>query len=203
MRVRAILFAACLLPAACTWRPRQTAAKAPATAPKPATPAPPRADTAANQPLSVPQTQVDLPRPQPIQEEALATIRPESPPPPEPATPATRPARPRPEPRQQATAPPPPTPPANPPATRPRIRPVETPGERQRLLTGITNRKGQVQDALAKAKNRQLTEAEKSAVERIQAFLEQTDAALKDQDLQQAEALSNRALMLCQVLSEK
>jgi len=41
MRVRAILFAACLLPAACTWRPRQTAAKAPATAPKPATPAPP------------------------------------------------------------------------------------------------------------------------------------------------------------------
>jgi hypothetical protein len=47
-----------------------------------------------------------------------------------------------------------------------------------------------------------LTEAEKSAVERIQAFMTQTEAALKDQDLQQAEALSNRALLLSQVLEK-
>ena len=37
--------------------------------------------------------------------------------------------------------------------------------------------------------------------ETIQAFLEQTEAALKDKDLQQAEALSNRALLLCPELN--
>jgi hypothetical protein len=54
---------------------------------------------------------------------------------------------------------------------------------------------------LARAKTRPLSDAEKSAADRIQAFLEQTDDALKEQDLQQAEALSNRALLLCQELS--
>jgi hypothetical protein len=98
--------------------------------------------------------------------------------------------------------PPPAAPPPEPPTARPRIRPVESAAERQRLLAGITTRQRQVQDALAKARNRQLTEAEKSAVERIQAFMTQTEAALKDQDLQQAEALSNRALLLCQVLEK-
>jgi hypothetical protein len=80
---------------------------------------------------------------------------------------------------------------------------VESPAERQRLLTGITTRQRHVQDVLAKAKNRQLSEAEKNAAERIQSFLEQTEAALRDQDLQQAEALSNRALLLSQELIEK
>jgi len=196
-----------LLPACSLWQ-RRAAAKPPAATPKPNPPAPP-VDTASDLPISVPQTQVNLPTPQPIQAEALATIRPEAPPPPEPVNPTVKPrnSTSRTEPRQQVTVPLPPAgpaaPPATPPASRPRIRPVETPAERQRLLAGIGARQKQVQDALARAKNRQLTEAEKSAVERIQAFLEQTEAALKDQDLQQADALSNRALLLCQVLSEK
>jgi hypothetical protein len=69
------------------------------------------------------------------------------------------------------------------------------------MLNEIGARQRTVQDLLAKAKARNLSEAEKSAADRIQAFLEQTEAALKDQDLQQAEALSNRALLLCPELN--
>jgi hypothetical protein len=60
-----------------------------------------------------------------------------------------------------------------------------------------------VLDNLAKAKGRRLSDAEKSAVDRIQAFLEQTDSALKDQDLQQAAAFCNRALLLSQDLNSE
>ena len=70
-------------------------------------------------------------------------------------------------------------------------------------MAEIAGRQRQVQDVLAKAKNRQLSEKDKSAVERIQSFLEQTETALKDEDFQQAEALSSRALLLTQDLSDK
>jgi hypothetical protein len=96
-----------------------------------------------------------------------------------------------------------PQPPPPPPASRRRIRPVESAAERGRLMNEISTRQRQVQENLAKARTRQLTDAEKSAVERIQAFLEQTETALKDQDLQQAAALSNRALLLSQDLNSE
>ena len=189
----------------CSLKPGGGKAKPVAAAPKPAAPDPPPPDPAADLPISVPQTQVTLPSPQPIQAEALATVRAESQPSPEAANPAARPPRstqPRPEVRQQAVAPPAvATPPPAAQPSRVRIRPVESAAERRRLMTGINNRKKQVQDILGKVRNRQLTETQKSAVERIEAFLEQTDAALKDQDLQQADALSNRALLLSQVLN--
>jgi len=160
-------------------------------------------ETAADLPISVPQTQVILPTPQPIQAEALA-VKVEPPPT---TAPPSQTAKPRPaprsEPRQttsQAPAGPQPPPPA---ASRRRIRPVESPEERNRLTTEIVASQRQVHDNLAKAKTRQLTEAEKSAVERIVAFLDQADAASKDQDLQQAAALSNRALVLSQDLNSE
>ena len=68
-------------------------------------------------------------------------------------------------------------------------------------MAGITERQRQVQAVLAKVKNRQLSEKDKSAVERIQSFLEQTETAVKDEDFQQAEALSRNALLLSQDLS--
>jgi len=189
----------------CSLKPGGGKVKPVAAAPKPAAPDPPQTDTASDLPISVPQTQVTLPSPQPIQAEALATVRPESQPSPEPANPAARPPRSTPprNDRQQAIAPPQPAAPQTPAAqpSRVRIRPVESAAERKRLMTGISARKRQVQEILGKVRNRTLTEAQKSAVERIQAFLEQTDAALKDQDLQQADALSNRALVLSQVLN--
>jgi len=68
-------------------------------------------------------------------------------------------------------------------------------------MAGIAERQKQVQAALAKVKNRQLSEKDKGAVERIQSFLEQTETALKEEDFQQAEALSRNALLLSQDLS--
>jgi hypothetical protein len=188
------------------------AAKAARTAPipPPATPQPQVAMTtsAPDEPISVAQTNVVLPKPQPIQAEALAALPQETPPAPEPANQTAKPRVPaaaKPEPRQQAGAQtaqgPPPPPPPNPTTSRPRIRPVESAAEQQRMLIEIGARQRQVQDILAKAKTRNLSDAEKSVAERIQAFLDQTENALKDKDLQQAEALSNRAWLLCPELN--
>ena len=202
--VLVLLSAAGLGTAGCALKAARTApaASTPAPEPRPAASAP-----AADEPISVAQTNVALPKPQPIQAEALAALPPETPPAPEPLNQATKPRAPvvaRPEPRPPAgtqTAQGPPPAPASPATSRPRIRPVESAADQHRLLAEIGARQRQVQDILAKAKARQLSDAEKSAADRIQAFLEQTEAALKDKDLQQAEALSNRALLLCPELN--
>jgi hypothetical protein len=81
------------------------------------------------------------------------------------------------------------------------LRPVESAAERQRLMSGIAARQREVQGVLAKAKNRQLSEKDKIAIERIQSFVDQTETALKEEDFQQAEALSKNALLLSQDLS--
>ncbi len=209
-RFLAAISCACVL-SSCSMMRENRAPKIVAAAPRPAPPPSPPPEPASDLPVSIPQTQVTLPAPQPIQAEALATILPDTPPPPEPATPAVRPTRPigpRPEPRQQTTAPAQVTPPeAPPPATvtpapSRRLRPVESPAERQRLLQLIASQQQKVQEVLTKARNRPLTDLEKGTVERIQAFLEQTQAALKDQDLQQADALSKRALLLSQEIDK-
>ena len=205
-----------LLTACCCWTLTTTACSvlqahkaAPnplADAPKPVEPKGEPVEIAADRPISVPQTQVTLPRPQPVQDEALTVVKPDAPPAPQPSQTAKPPraALPKPEPRQQpATAPTVPAGAQPPPALPRRIRPVQSAAERQTLTAQIAASQRQVQDNLAKAKSRRLSDAEKSAVDRIQAFLEQTDAALKEQDLQQAAALSNRALLLSQDLNSE
>lgn len=191
-------------------RLRPHAAPAASAVAKPAPPPPATNERASNEPISVPQTEVVLPQPQPIQAEALAAAQTTSPRTPEQPNQSAkpRPAAPKPEPRQ-ATVQPPPVPagplpqPPNTSATRRRIRPVESAAERRRMQNEISARQRQALDILAKAKNRQLSDAEKGTVERIQGFLEQTDAAVRDQDLQQAQALSSRALLLCQELNSE
>ncbi len=175
------------------------AARAARVTPAPVTPAPPApAQAVAEEPISVPQTHVVLPRPQPIQAAALV-IAPPQPPPPEPAVQAPKPrSAPKPESRPQATQ----TQPAGPPLPPSRrIRPVESAAERRRLLTAISSHQRQAQAILAKARTRSLSDAEKGTADRIQNFLEQTETALKEQDLQLAEALSSRALLLCKELN--
>jgi len=201
----AVLAACCFwmltLPA-CSLRAGSGGPKPLATAPQPAPAAKPPVETAADLPISVPQTQVVLPTPQPIQAEALA-VKVEPPPT---TAPASQTAKPRPAPRsepRQTTSQAPAGPQPPPTASRRRIRPVESPQDRNRLTAQIAALQRQVHDNLAKAKTRQLTEAEKSAVERILAFLEQADIASKDQDLPQAAALSNRALVLSQDLNSE
>jgi hypothetical protein len=171
---------------------------APVAVAPPARPAP--APVAApEEPISVPQTQVILPRPQPIAAEALAIIPDEWPAPaPEPPV---QPAKPHPAPRTERTQPTPTQPVGpQPPPPRRRIRPVATAAEQQRLSALIAEQQRQAQEILVKAKARQLSESEKGTVERIQAFLDQTDGAIKEQDLQLAEALSSRALLLSREL---
>jgi hypothetical protein len=201
-----LLAAGCLGTVGCAAKAARSAPMPPPATPQPQTAvhAPP-----ADEPISVAQTNVVLPKPQPIQAEALAVLPPETPPAPEPSNQTAKPRVPaaaKPEPRQQAGAqtaqgPPPPPPPNPAAASRPRIRPVESPADQHRLLTEIGARQQQVREILAKAKTRNLSDAEKSVAERIQAFLDQTENALKDKDLQQAEALSNRALLLCPELN--
>lgn len=162
---------------------------------------------AAEEPISTPQTQETLPRPQPLQAAAVAIVPPEqpapfqiAPAPPPPAESAPPQAKPRPRPEPRATVAPPTSPTPTPVLPR-RIRPVASAAERRRLETGIAERRRKVQAILARARLQTLSEGEKMTAERIQSFLDQTEAALKDQDLQLAEALSNRALLLCQELS--
>src|SRR5215831_1170894 len=92
----AVLAACCLwtltLPA-CSLRAGSSGAKPLAKAPQPAPPAESPKETAAAPPISVPQTQVTLPAPQPIQAEALAVIKVEPPPT---AAPTNQTAKPRP-----------------------------------------------------------------------------------------------------------
>jgi hypothetical protein len=191
---------------ACSLRAGGAGPKPLAKTPPPAPAAEPPVETVGDLPISVPQTQVTLPAPQPIQAEALAVIKVEPPPTAAPPsqTAKPRPAAPRSEPRPQTTAQAPAGPQPPPPAaSRRRIRPVESAEERSRLTAEIATNQKQVQDNLAKAKTRQLSEVEKSAVERIHAFLDQAETAMKDQDMQQAAALSNRALVLSQDLNSE
>ncbi len=208
--IPSILVAVCclwVLAPSCSIRSARAAPKPVAAPSAPARQPQQPVEIAADLPISVPQTQVTLPTPQPVQDEALASAKPDAPTT-QPAVPPVKPARPaqpKPEPRQSTAAPPPmpPQPAPAPPASRRRIRPVESAAERRRLTAEIATHQKHVQDILAKARSRQLSDAEKSAVERIQAFLEQTEAALKEQDLQQAAALSNRALLLSQDLNSE
>jgi hypothetical protein len=196
-----LLAAASLGTVGCAAKAARTAPVATPAAPQPTlTPAP-------EEPVSIAQTNIYLPKAQPIQAEAVAAPPPELPPAPEPLNQSAKPrnaAAPKPAPRQETGVPTvqgPAPPPVNPTTSRRRIRPVESAIEHRRMLAEIGARQRQVQDILAKAKTRNLSDAEKGAAERIQSFLEQTEAALKDQDLHQAEALSNRALLLCPELN--
>lgn len=158
-----------------------------------------------SEPLSIPQTQVKLPRPQPIDPEALAT--PPSPPS-EPS--ATRPAR-----RAKRTGPQPAAaPPAKPeqpvetaetppPATeppRPRIEPVLPEDQRKQLQEDVASRLRDVEQKLARLALLRLPEPEKASVERIRSFAKLSQAALYRGDLQQANSLSERALIAAQEL---
>jgi hypothetical protein len=199
-----ILAAACCLWAFAAGCALRSAHATPPPAPPPSAPKPAQqpVEIAADMPISVPQTQITLPSPQPVQDEALSVPKLEAPPTQPPVPPVKPPRSVAPKPVQQTAAPPPAPQPA-PPASRRRIRPVESAAERRRLTAEIASHQKQVQDNLAKAKSRQLSEVEKTAVERIQAFLEQSEAAVKEQDLQQAAALSNRALLLSQDLNSE
>ena len=165
----------------------------------------PPPDPAANEPLSIPQTQVRLPRPQPIDPEALATppvsAPSEAPRPPHrakktpaPQPPVALPSKPEP-PVETAEAPPPATEPA-----RPRIEPVLPADRRRQLTENISSRLHEVDQILSKVSARKLTDSEKDSVENVKRFASLSHEALEHGDTQVASGLADRALALAQGL---
>jgi hypothetical protein len=181
--------------------------------PRAKTPPPPQPDSAKAEPapdstlaepLSIPQTQVRLPSPQPIDPEALATppvyvpaeqsqasktrrgIKRQGP------QPASAPSPGKPE--TVETVDPPPA--AETP--RPPIGPVLSDEERHRMNEDIYARLKNVDLLLAKISALHPTEAEKASVERILSFQKLSREAVERGEIQQASALADRAVLLAQ-----
>ena len=165
----------------------------------------PPQESAPTEPLSIPQTQVRLPSPQPIDPDALAT------PPvyvpaeqsqtskthhggnkrqgPQPAS-AASPGKP--ETTETADAPP---------ATetsRPPIGPVLSDEERRRMTEDISSRLQEVEKMLGRIAALHPTDAEKASVEKIRSFHKLSHEALERGEIQQANALADRAVLLAQ-----
>lgn len=184
--------------AGCSLRGGGKSAKA---APPPPKPAPTASATAPEGPLSVPQTQVQLPPLQPVNPAAMAAPQEPQEPQPEPAPQAKPPRRPAPV----AAAPKPvETPPAAAPqpaiGERPRLQEIVSPEERKKLGDQMAARKKEIDDALRQAAARPLSDHDRNIVDRIKSFLQLSDQAGARGELRQAEALSERALILAREL---
>jgi hypothetical protein len=189
-----LIIALAFMLASCNLRSAKTTPPPRPTAVKPEPPASPPS----NEPLSIPQTQVQLPRPQPIDPEALATppiILPEpparvsrrkGPPPALPIKPE------QPEPVE--------APPAAIEAQRPRVEPVLPGDQRRQLIEDVSSRLKQVEQKMARIDLRRLSEVEKNTVSRIHSFLVLSRQALDRGETQQASGLADRALLLVQEL---
>lgn len=183
----------------CSIKRNQTVAVAPP--PKPSSTVPYRPVSVPEPPMAELQTRVYLPKPQPIDENAIPVVKPPEPPP---AKPQPERVKPRVQAQTPVQAPPQPVvetpPPTTEPQPRQRVRPVASESERKRLQREVTKRRLQTQRMLVELSQRTLREDQRSGVARVQAFLDQVETALKENDLRQADALSSRALLLCQDL---
>jgi hypothetical protein len=178
-----------ILLAGCSVR-KPAKAVAPPAAPKPVAAAPPTPAP----PLSIPQTRVALPAPQPLDPAALVAEPPPVEPPPAP------PARSR---RAGPPASPPATPPAAPiapPEPRDAVQEIVTPTEAKRLQDRARARRSEVIRILDQLKSRRLTSAQQDVRATIQNFLALSEEAEKRDDWRQADALAERAQILAKEL---
>ena len=170
------------------------AAPKPVVAPAPAAPPPA---------LSIPQTRVELPKPQPVDPSALIT-EPRPPELPEPP-PAAAPARPR---RTSPAASQPASPAAAapaaaatpPPETRETFQEIVSPAELKRLQDQALARRREANQILDQMSRRQLTGAEQGVAATIRNFLALSEEAEKHNDTRQANALAERAQILAKEL---
>jgi hypothetical protein len=188
--VEAILAAALLLGlAGCALRAKPPAPAAATVAPKP----PP-------EPLSIPQTTVQLPRQQPLDPDSFSTAEPDAPPP---APPPPPPAKP-PQKKNARTAPSPPpkteTPAAPVEEVRPPVREIIPANEQQQLRRSTQDHQSQAQQLVAQAQRRRLTAAEQALVTRINQFLKSSVDAERSGDLRSADDLAGRAHILAKEL---
>jgi hypothetical protein len=174
-----------------------------------ATPPPPKPPATTvkppEEPLSVPQTRVQLPPPQPVDPRALETPEEPPAPPPSETAPAPKPQR-RPAPIPTTGPQPPAETPAAPaaqqppPEERPRLQEILSPEEKRKLVEEINSRKREVNEILQQAARRNLSQADRVIVERVRSFLALSDQAAGRDDIRQADALSERAVVLAREL---
>jgi len=190
----------------------KTAAATPPPPPKPVVAAPPPPQPTA--PLSIPQTQIELPKPQVVDPAALAAEPPlEQPQEQTPRTQQRRNAGPPSRPAE-TTAPPPPTttPSASPAALPPGVTPPEAPSapiqeiipavEQKRLqehAVALRSEAKQIVDQFTRRTPR-LSPQQKDAVTHIYSFLQDSVEAEGKGDMKQAEALAGRAQVLAKDL---
>jgi hypothetical protein len=153
--------------------------------------------------LSIPQTVVQLPSAQPVNPDAIPAPPAGPPPAPEKSETATspRPVRraspPKPAETEEETPPAaPPAPTAEEPAP---FQPILSGEEKKRIQDAIGARRHEIDDLLTRAK-RHLTDHDKTLVERITSFLNLSAEAAQRGDFTQADALSERALILAREL---
>jgi hypothetical protein len=163
----------------------------------PAVPVPAAAAVAAPpEPLSVPQTSVQLPPPQPLNPESLALAPPPQAPPPasapaQPAAPATRRA-----PAASGAPPKPDPPPAASEPARPSIQEVLPEGQRNQLKVDAANSRQRIRAWLDATKSQRLIGQAKLTRDRIQSFLQASSDAERRGDLREAVQLAERAEIL-------
>jgi len=152
--------------------------------------------------LSIPQTAVTLPSPQPLNPDAVPTVQAAQAPAPEKveAPPAPRAVRrsaagpPKPEPEPETEAPPTPAVQEQAP-----IQPILSGDEQKHIQSAIETRKREIGEKLGRAKGRSSSH-DQLLVDRIKTFLAQCDEAEGRGDYSQADALSERALILAREL---
>jgi hypothetical protein len=188
---------------------KKTAALPPPTPIQPVVLTPPPAP----QPLSTPQTRIQLPPEQAVSAEALATIpsvpvearaqsaaaEPEAPPSKKPGSTAPSTAA------QPATTGE--TPPAVqetvPPAgeVQPSLQPFYTDQERRRVGAKLESNKKEIDELLRPLTRNGMSADQKSVADRIHSFTEQADDSARRGDLRAAEGLSERGLILARELA--
>ena len=167
--------------------------------PKPAAVQPPAPDP----PLSIPQTAVTLPSPQWVNPDAIPKVQAaqEAPAPEKteapPAPRVPRRAAPKPEATETETEAPAPPPPAV--QEQAPIQPILSGDEQKRIQDAIGARKREIDDKFGRVKGH-LSSHDKSLVERINSFLAQCAQAEQRGDYSQADALSERAVILAREL---
>jgi hypothetical protein len=200
--VLAILTAGCAL----SGKPAKQAAVTPAvTKPVPAVPAPPPP------PLSIPQTQVELPKPQPFDPAALVTEpAPPAEAPPETSTPRTQTPGRRPTTREGTATPPatnvtpaPALPPAAAPTeqvTSPIIQEIVPQAEVKRLQDQAAGRRREARQIVDQLARRQLSAANTELVNKINSLIASSLDAEKKGDMKTADLLAERAQILAKDL---
>lgn len=186
-----------ILLAGCTLRgkPAKTmvvpAAPTPVAIPAPAPPPP--------APLSIPQTRVELPKPQAVDPAALVTETTQPEPPP-----VAAPARPR---RTTPAPGPPAIPAATPPAAtatpvepRPNVQEIVPTAELKRLRESVPARKREVTQILEQLSRRTLSNSQQNVADTVRSFLALSDEAWNRDDFRQADALAERAQILAKEL---